>query len=126
MVDYAKQAQEVVKELNSQRKKLTTAQIRKFLAGVNMISNKILAYQAEGRIKGDVLPEDIISELQYLKIKFIYQCGRFGKRGPVEKFNNVAKITERIDDIGNSKSKFESFSKYIEAIVAYHKYEGGD
>lgn len=101
---------------------LTTNQIRKFLAGVNGVHNRIMAYQAEGKITNDILPQDIIDDIQYVKVKLIYQSGR---ERAVKDFIQIGDIEARIDEIGNSKQKFKEFNRFIEGIVAYHKYQGG-
>lgn len=36
-----------------------------------------------------------------------------------------AKLNEAIDEIGNDIKKYKDFAKYIEALVAYHKFYGG-
>jgi len=122
----SKDAKEVVNSLERNNYKgffLTTNQIRKFLAGVNGIHNRILAYQGNGKIQGDVLPQDIIDEIEYVKIKLIYQSGR---ERAVKSFMEKAQIEKRMDAIGNSKKKFVEFNRFIEGIVAYHKFEGGN
>ena len=44
----------------------------------------------------------------------------------VKSFMEKADIERIMDDIGDSKKKFIAFNRYIEAIVAYHKYKGGN
>ena len=121
-----KDAKKVVESLNTNKWggiMLSTNQIRKFLAGINGIQNRILAYQGAGEIEGDKLPQDIVDEIQYVKIKLIYQSGR---EREVKSFMEKADIERILDDIGSSKKKFQEFNRYIEAIVAYHKYKGGN
>jgi len=121
-----KDAKKVVESLNTNKWggiMLSTNQIRKFLAGINGIQNRILAYQGAGEIEGDKLPQDIVDEIQYVKIKLIYQSGR---EREVKSFMEKADIERIMDDIGSSKKKFQEFNRYIEAIVAYHKYKGGN
>ena len=120
------EAKKIVEKLSRDRNnniELSTSQIRKFLAGLNGIHNRILAYQGTGEIIGDQLPPDIVDEIEYLKIKLIYQSGRERK---VKDFMQLAELEKRIDSIGNSKKKFEEFHRFIEGIVAYHKFEGGN
>ena len=40
-------------------------------------------------------------------------------------FVKEAKIIECIDEIGNSKAKYLLFNRYMEALIAYHKFYGG-
>ena len=119
------EAKEIIKGLKRDKWgniELTTTQIRKFLAGINGVHNRILAYQGTGKIDGDQLPKEIIDELEYIKIRLIYQSGRESK---VKDFMRIADLERRIDERGSSKKKFEDFNRFVEGIVAYHKFEGG-
>ena len=110
---------------------LKTNQIRKFLTAVNILANKVAIYKAEHPgIKK--LPEELIDEVQYLQVKLIYQVGREKKDtkpqfqpGPVEDFVNNAGLISAVKNIGNSIAEFEKFNRYMEALVAYHKFYGG-
>lgn len=110
------------KDFNSKGKenkliaKISTSQIRKFLSAVNKINNKI-NYQNNS----DILSEDIVAEIAYMRIQFAYLVGRN---------KSLKELHEKLDDaianIKNSKSNFINFARYVEAIVAYHKFLGGD
>lgn len=110
------------KDFNSKGKenkliaKISTSQIRKFLSAVNKINNKI-NYQNND----DILSEDIVAEIAYMRIQFAYLVGRN---------KSLKELHEKLDDaianIKNSKSNFINFARYVEAIVAYHKFFGGD
>ena len=110
---------------------LKTNQIRKFLTAVNILANKVAIYKAEHPgIKK--LPEELIDEVQYLQVKLIYQVGREKndtkpqfQPGPVEDFVNNAGLISAVKNIGNSIAEFEKFNRYMEALVAYHKFYGG-
>ncbi len=108
MSEIVEQGERIGKELCE--KHLTVSQLRKFLSAVNAISNKI-----------QILPElteDIKNEIQYLRVKLAYQAGR----------NNSKYLQEELDPkIKNIKTKkdFEDFASLMEAIVAYHKFNGG-
>lgn len=106
---------------NWEKIRLTTSQIRKFLAGVNGIRNQVQVLKSKGEIE-DQLSEEILDALDYLKIKLIYQCGR---EQSVRDFAKKSDVFKAIDDIGDSRKKFEQFCMYVEALVAYHKFEGG-
>ena len=45
--------------------------------------------------------------------------------GPVEDFVNNAKLLATVRNIDDSIIKFENFNRYMEALVAYHKFYGG-
>lgn len=108
---------------------LTTSQIRKFLTAVNRTANKVEIYRSQNP-QAKSLPEDMVGEIQYLQVQLVYQAGREnGKRGtkPVTEFidKDHANLIARIKAIGNSFEKFEEFCRYVEALVAYHKFYGG-
>lgn len=96
---------------------ITTSQIRKFLSAVNCLENKISAYEKE-------IPQDVANEIKYLKVKLAYQVGRDNKNQGLKNFYN--EIEPLISQIGTSKENFTKVARYIEAIVAYHKFNGGE
>lgn len=115
----------LVRKRNSGNIVLTTSKIRKFLSGLNKINNKVLAFEANNP-NVSTLPEDIVSELQYLKIRLLYQAGRDKERErPVKDFIEKSNIIQKIDNINIDIIKFKDLFGYIEALVAYHKYKGG-
>ena len=125
MEDVGAQAEKVIKNLLNADGKLdlTTGQIRKFLTAVNSLTSKIEVYKAQNE-KSDTLPENFVMEIKYLKVKIAYQAGR-DKKKTVKNFVEKAGLFERIDKIGDSFIKYENFARYIEALVAYHKFYGG-
>ncbi len=118
----ADMANEFVKEKlfddrNGNKKPLiTTSQIRKFLSAVNCLENKILSCEEN-------LSQDIANEIKYLKVKLAYQVGRDGKAGLRNFYNELEPL---ISQIGTSKNNYTKVARYIEAIVAYHKFNGGE
>lgn len=100
---------------------LSTSQIRKFLAGVNSLRNKVQVLKSRGEID-DRLTDEVLMEIDYLKIKLVYQCGESSVRDFVEK----TQLFKMIDKIGSSYKRFNQFCYYVEALVAYHKFEGGN
>lgn len=99
--------------------KVSTSQIRKFLSAVNKINNKI-RYQNND----DILSEDIVAEIAYMRVQFAYIVGRNKNNKELEKLHK--ELDGAIANIKNSKSNFINFARYVEAIVAYHKFFGGD
>lgn len=128
--NYVNRAEKVIEGLKNNRGKLglKTNQIRKILSEVNKIKNRVEVLDARGEIKDDRLPEKILSDLQALKVKVVYQCGKGDNKVKkiVKNFVKESKLLQEIDRIGTSKKAFELFSSYVEALVAYHKYEGGE
>ena len=86
---------------------VTTSQIRKFLTAVNVVRNKVDLYKAK---------------IKFLKVNLLYQAGR---TAAVKQFMTVSKLDIIIDGIGDSLARFVKFTKYVEALVAYHKFLGG-
>lgn len=74
------------------------------------------------RITTDELPEEIVDRIQYLQVQFIYECGR---DKTVDKFIKETEMMKLITAIGSSKKKFMQAEKYMEALVAFHRYYGG-
>ena len=92
---------------------ITTSQIRNLLAMTADIYNQVMLSM------NDVLSEEITGRIAYLKIRFIYEMGRDSK---MKTFAQQAEILKAIDEIGNSKQKYILFSRYMEALVAYHEF----
>jgi CRISPR-associated protein Csm2 len=104
---------------------LKTNQIRKVLTAVNSLTGRIDVYKAKNG-QTDVLPDDLAAEVKYLKVKLVYQAGRDSSRdNQVKTFVEKSGLLQRIDSIGTSISKYEDFARYLEALVAYHKFYGG-
>ena len=123
-MDVVAKAEEVVKGLPKDRNgkiEVTTSQIRKFLSAVNSLSNRIALYEIQ-HAKTDKLTPELAGEVKYLKIKLFYQAGREPK---VKTFVEKAELGKCIDEIGNSTVKFNEFAKYVEALIAFHRYYGG-
>ncbi|MGI6781387.1 MAG: type III-A CRISPR-associated protein Csm2 [Acholeplasmataceae bacterium] len=122
--DYTKHADEVIRKLKKfDSKRLIKAnQLRAIYALVVPFSD-FFNYDRE------IHQETAIRELRKLKIKIAYQIGRDdrGQLG-VQNFNNVAQVLELIDLVVNSQNfrqDLELYCNYFEALVAYHKYHGG-
>ena len=69
-------------------------------------------------------------EIRFLKTLFRYQAGReieennkkYNAINAVDDFIEKAKLIPRIEDINGDVEKFNEYCKYIEALVAFHKY----
>ena len=95
---------------------VTTSKIRNLLAMTADIYNDVLAEKEER------LPAEIISRINYLKIRFVYEAGR---EPEVKRLMDEASIMSYLNDIKGSKRQYILFSRYMEALVAYHRYYGG-
>ena len=117
--NYVDKAEDVVNNLMRDKKNhliLTTSKIRNILSMISTIYNEVIHYPS------DKLNEDIVERLKYLKMRFAYEAGR---EKAVKNLIEVAKIFEIIEWIGNDKQKCILFCKYMESIVAYHKFNCG-
>ena len=95
---------------------VTTSKIRNLLAMTADIYNDVM------NTTDDVLDGDICSRIEYLRVRFIYESGR---EKQVKDFVTEAGLLDVLKDIKKSKKKYICFSRYMEALVAYHKYYGG-
>lgn len=126
--DYVKRAEEVIKKLKAKGgKMITTNQLRKFLSMLNAISNQIAGEEARENFKKELSPA-VQDQIKYLKVMLAYQIGRNENRhgNPVREFVEEAGLLTEIDKIGASREKYKEFARYVEALVAYHKYYGGE
>lgn len=126
--DIAKEAENVIAGLKRDKWNnlvLKTNQIRKFLSAVNTVSNKVDVYKSKHQYS-DMLSDELAAEVKYLKVKLVYQVGRDTSRDhSVKDFVDGSRLIERIEAVGNSISKYRELANYMEALVAYHKFNGG-
>ena len=113
---YVKKAEEVMKTHSQSKKVVTTSQIRNLLALTADIYNEVMISKEEK------LNEEIKSRLNYLKVRFVYEAGR---KDEVKDFVEKAQILKCLDEIQGSRGRYLLFSRYMEALVAYHKLYGG-
>ena len=106
---------------NRDRIDVTTSQIRKFLTAVNVVRNKVDLYKAKNK-GAEALSKELTAEIKFLKVNLLYQAGR---TVAVKQFMTISKLDVIIDSIGDSLARFVKFTKYVEALVAYHKFLGG-
>lgn len=125
--DIVQQAEEVIKSLQRKNKRgevviyLKTNQIRKFLTAANMIANKVSIYRSK-HPQEKKLSSELVDEVRYLQVKLVYQAGRDRS---AKEFIDAAGLLPMVKQIGSSIVRFEEFSRYVEALVAYHKFYGG-
>lgn len=97
------------------KEKITTTKLRNLMAPINYLYSKV---QQELETN---LSKDVIDELEYIKIRFIYEAGR---EADVKIFIEKAKLNEYIDEVmkKSDKKTFLEFCRYFESLVAYAKY----
>ena len=121
--NYVDKAEKAIKELSSKTSKkgkpipiVTTSKIRNLLAMVSDIYNDV------NNNKDEKLSNDIVGRIGYMKLRFYYEAGR---ENSVKSLLETAKVFDIIGEIGNSRSNYILFSRYMEALVAFRKYYGG-
>lgn len=120
---YVDEAERVIKKLSSKTQRngrpdpmVTTSKLRNLLAMTTDI------YNAVEHDPSDPLSEEVQSRIEYLRIRFIYECGREQK---VKELVEEAGILDILKNIKGSRKAFMLYSRYMEALVAFHRYYGG-
>lgn len=104
---------------------LKTNQIRKILTAVNILKNKVDIYKI-AKPQAKKLDEELQMEIEFLRVNIAYQIGREkGKENLVREFVEKADLLNMVKDIDGDIKAFENFCRYIEALVAFHKFYGG-
>lgn len=122
--NYVDEAEKAINSLISKSKKdrfgnpiiVTTSKLRNLLAMSADIYNVVLNHTEEK------LPEEICSRIEYLRVRFLYEAGR---ENLVKDLVKEANIIEVLKNIKGSKKNYILFNRYMEALVAFHKYYGG-
>lgn len=118
-----KKAEEAIIRLKSKKAKngrtiemVTTSKIRNLLAMSSDIYNNVIVLQ------DDKLDDELIGRIEYLRMRFVYECGRDSK---VRAFVEEANLLDVLNEIGEEKKNYILFNRYMESLIAYHKYYGG-
>ena len=121
--NYVEKAENVILKLKEKKDKkdrvipmVTTSKLRNLLSMTSDIYNEILNFQEEE------LSGEICGRIDYLKVRFLYEAGREEK---VRDLVEEAKIIDCINEIKGNRKRYILFSRYMEALVAYHRYYGG-
>lgn len=100
---------------------LKTNQIRKILTAVNILKNKVDIYKIANP-QAKKLDEELQMEIEFLRVSISYQVGR---EKLVREFVEKADLLNMVKNINGDIKAFENFCRYIEALVAFHKFYGG-
>ena len=111
---YVDTAEEVIMNLGSRR--LSTSKIRNLLTMISSLYDEVRRKRAEK------LSDEDQSQIQYIRLHFAYEAGR---DRDVKAFVERADIFNHIRDIGDNKENFLLFCKYMEALVAFHRFHDG-
>ena len=123
-MSYVDEAQRIIDELyngkddkkDKKNNKITTSQIRGLLSGISDIYNDVV------QLESNELTEDLKNRILYLKVQFVYESGRDQK---VKEFINRTGMIRYIDNALKGKKEFIEMERYMEALVAYHRFYGG-
>lgn len=125
---YVNKAEQVIKTLQSRKNDrngrtipmVATSKIRNLLAMTSDIYNDVINNEEEN------LSSECRERIEYLYIRFIYEIGRDDKQyGGVKDFAETADILKIIKEIEGSRKNYIMFNRYMEALVAFHRYYGG-
>lgn len=120
--NYVDEAERVIKGLirtdkfGNSKLDLTTSKIRNILSMVSEL------YTDAQHSREDKLDADMVSRVQYLKMRIAYEAGR---ERSVKDFVLAAGLLDYAGEIGSSHQNLILFCNYMEALVAYHKFHGG-
>ena len=116
-LNYVDLAQKVIdKHYQMKGKTITTNQIRNFLELTNELREQLRTDHVEK------LDTDMMSQVQYIKLRLIYAAGRDEGDNGVFKFMQCSSLIECLDTVGDSPQQYLLICKYLEALIAYHKW----
>ena len=122
--NYADEAEKVILQLKNKPNPksgksvpmVTTSKIRSILAMTSDIYNEVIMLQ------DDKLSDDLAGRIEYLRIRVVYEAGR---EQSVKDFIMQAKILDILKEIKGSRKNYILFNRYMESLVAFHKFYGG-
>lgn len=122
--NYADEAEKVIlylkNKVNPKTEKsipmVTTSKLRNLLAMASDIYNEVIMLQ------DDKLNDELNGRIEYLRIRMVYESGR---ESSVKDFVTAAKLMEILKEIKGSRKNYILFSRYMESLVAFHKFYGG-
>ena len=126
--NYADEAEKVILQLKNKTNPktgksvpmVTTSKVRSILAMTSDIYNEVIMQQ------DDKLGDDLAGRIEYLRIRVVYEVGRDEDRDkPVKSFVMQSKILEILKEIKGSRKNYILFNRYMESLVAFHKFYGG-
>jgi len=122
--NYVDKAEDVIKKLKERKNQkgkpiplVSISKLRNLLAMTADIYNEV-SMSRDGEIS-----EDCRKKIEYLRIRFVYEAGRDNEG--VRPFVEEADILNILKEIGSSKDNFILFNRYMESLVAFHRYYGG-
>ena len=117
---YVEEAEKIIIELKESSKEGKMISISKLRSMLSMLSG---LYNQVVHSNEKYLDEDVQYDLKYCKVRFAYEAGR---DPVVKRFIDKTHMMDYVDWIENNKEHFVLYYHYVEALVAYHKYYGGE
>lgn len=115
--DYVEQAEKAMRELIKQSgKPVTTTKIR------NLFSLVVDICSEEELRAENTLQDKSVARLKRMYVRVVYESGR---DDATKRFVETVELLEYLKDIGNDREKLIRFTRYMEALVAFHRYLGG-
>ena len=119
---YVDQAENVIKSLKDEDKGklVTTSKLRNILAMAADIYDKLLIES------NDLISDELNARIEYLRVRVIYEYGRDSSwPNLLQKFVDKSKLIIFLKQINGNRNNYIMFYRYLEALVAFHKYYGG-
>lgn len=121
--NYVDEAEKVIIKLKDLKDKngrtipmVTTSKLRNLLTLTADIYNEVMNQNE------DKLSEEICSRIEYLRVRFLYEAGR---EQAVKSLVTESNVLDVLKTINGSKKKYILFNRYMEALVAFHKFYDG-
>lgn len=123
--DYVNTAEQVMRSLGRPDKwdneklsfLITTSKIRRILDLAMGI------YNIENISTSDIVSEKTKARLLQMRIQIVYSAGR---EVAVKEFIERARLLEYLEQAGHNRGTLLKWIHYLEALVAYHRYLGGN
>lgn len=117
---YVDDADRIMKQLMENGafyRNFTTSKIRNILSLITELYNEVTL------TAGDTLSPQQAERLQHIRVRLIYECGR---EQQVKNFVAATMLLKYIRGVDNDRQKFIRLARYMEALVAYHRFYGGE
>jgi CRISPR-associated protein Csm2 len=115
--NYVDEAEKVIRNLSQMKTPMvTTSKLRNLLAMTADIYNDVMNQKEEQ------LDSEVRARIEYLRVRFMYEAGR---EDTVKRLVESAEIIPILKEIKGSRKQYLLFNRYMEALVAFHKYYGG-
>ena len=121
--DYVADAEKMVNDNKPRFTELTTTKMMSFLTLVNSLNNNLLLEKANmsSGEANDAFSEAQQEQFYAIKVRMVFETRDLD----VKFFLEQTELLNGLDHIASSKAKFKRYVRYLEALVAYHRYYGG-